>query len=145
MNKIKFHFQENCTLKHRNKLKAFLIEKCLAHHFEIASIDIIFVSDAYLLDINNRHLSHDYFTDIITFDNSTELTQIISEIYISVDRIKENASLYKTTIINELHRVIFHGLLHLLQFDDTTEESKKQMTAMENQWLKDFQSFTLAV
>lgn len=103
-------------------------------------VHYIFVSDEYLLAINQKHLSHDFYTDIITFDNTQTPGKTMAEIYISVQRVKENAVRFHTTFKNELHRVIFHGLLHLLGYDDSNQELKKMMTAKENEWLSQYES-----
>ena len=99
-------------------------------------ISIIFCSDEYLLEINKQHLNHNYFTDIITFDltpkNEKEIT---SELYISTDRVKHNAKDYNTTISNELHRVIFHGILHLCGFKDKSKKDTVLMRAKEQEYL----------
>jgi len=101
---------------------------------KLGNINIIFVSDNYLLDLNKKHLSHDYFTDIITFDYCKD--ELISgDIYISTERVNENSILYKTTFLNELHRIIIHGLLHLLGFNDKTDEEKTIMTKKEDFYL----------
>ena len=79
----------------------------------------IFCSDKYLLEINQQFLKHDYYTDIITFDLSETPKQVIAEVYISVDRVKDNARALGVSVKKELHRVIFHGALHLLVFHET--------------------------
>lgn len=142
MRQIQFHFLSPCTLRNRNKLKSFLIGKCTDQKLSSIDIQYIFVSDDYLLELNQNHLNHDYYTDIITFDNSNQPNHVISEIYISVERVKDNAVAYKTTFSNELHRVIFHGLLHLLGYDDRTTTLKARMTTMENAWISEYLSPT---
>jgi probable rRNA maturation factor len=141
MKKIRFHFAYPCTLSHRNKLRAFLIEKSSKYSTQTLDIDYIFVSDEFLLDINRKHLSHDYYTDIITFNNSNKHDLLSAEIYISVQRVRENAIYYNVSFSHELLRVIFHGMLHLLGYDDTTKEAKGHMTEMENLWLSSFSEF----
>lgn len=97
-------------------------------------LSFIFCSDEYLLKMNNEYLRHDYYTDVITFDY-TEKEIITGDIFISVDRIKENALKYNTTFENELQRVMIHGVLHLVGYNDKTEEEQKEMTKKENQYL----------
>ena len=97
---------------------------------------IIFCTDEYLLDINRRFLQHDYYTDIITFNLSGNPKTIEGEIYISVDRINENASSNGVSKKEELHRVIFHGVLHLCGYKDKLQEEKAKMTSAENRHLK---------
>ncbi len=99
----------------------------------VAQLEYIFCSDNYLLEVNKQYLDHDYFTDIITFplqDSPLEAT-----IMISIERVRENAKIYKATFSNELHRVMVHGLLHLLDYKDSTNEEKKQMRTKENDCL----------
>lgn len=102
-------------------------------------IRIIFCSDEELLNINQEYLNHDYYTDIITFPFSKpKETQIDSELYISIDRVKENATKTRHTIQHELHRVIFHGCLHLAGFNDKTEEEQQIMKHNEDLLLKEY-------
>jgi len=101
----------------------------------LGDISFIFCSDEYLLEVNRKYLQHDYFTDIITFDYVAG--NIISgDIFISIDRIKENSILFETNLANELHRIIIHGVLHLLGYKDKKKEDKKIMTEKENFYLK---------
>lgn len=99
----------------------------------IHSLNIIFCSDEYLLGINQQYLKHDYFTDIITFDLSTDKKRsIMAELYISYDRVKENAKQLGSTTTKELHRVVFHGLLHLLGYKDKLKKDQIAMRQMED-------------
>lgn len=100
----------------------------------LGNISIIFCSDNYILDINQRFLSHDYFTDIITFDYC-EADKLSGDLFISVDSVRENALEYKTEFADELNRVIVHGLLHLIGYDDHTEEEVSVMRSKENYYL----------
>jgi len=137
--KINFHFLEKTTLLNRKKLKEFLALLAMAEKKKIGQLDFIFCSDDYLLAINKSYLNHNYYTDIITFDltpNQSEPTT--GEIYISVEKIKSNAALYKTTFENELHRVIFHGVLHLCGFKDKKPQEKQTMTQKENHYLNQY-------
>lgn len=97
-------------------------------------VNFIFCSDAHLITINKQYLQHDDYTDIITFDYC-EAKKVIGDIFISVDRIKENAEKYKVSFKDELHRVMAHGVLHLCGYKDKSPEDKKRMTAMEDQSL----------
>lgn len=101
----------------------------------LGDINIIFCSDPYILGINLQYLSHDYFTDIITFDYS-EKPVISGDLFISVDSVRENALFYGTEFVEELHRVIVHGILHLIGYDDHTDADTKVMRAKENYYLK---------
>ena len=97
-------------------------------------INIIFSSDAFLLKINNQYLQRNYYTDIITFDYSDD-QKVSGDLFISIDRIRENAKSHNVKIINELMRIIVHGVLHMLGYKDDSEEEKKSMTAKENNYL----------
>lgn len=100
----------------------------------IGQISIIFCSDNYILDVNQRYLQHDYFTDIITFDYC-EGDRLSGDLFISVDSVRENAVEYGTEFNDELNRVIVHGILHLIGYDDHCEEDIEQMRAKENYYL----------
>ena len=102
---------------------------------KLESLNYIFCSDDHLLAINQKHLNHDYFTDIITFDNSVREAAIEADIYISIDRVRENANLHKVAFDNELSRVLVHGLLHLLGYNDKTESEKKLMREKETAYI----------
>ena len=101
-----------------------------------AALQYVFVSDDALLQMNQQFLQHDTFTDIITFDLSESPDKIIGEIYISIDRVTENANKFSTAYTAELHRVIFHGALHLCGYKDKTKADKETMRTMEDKWLK---------
>ena len=100
----------------------------------IGDISIIFCSDNYILDINQRYLQHDYFTDIITFDYC-EGDKLSGDLFISIDSVKENAMEYGSEFSDELNRVIVHGILHLIGYDDHTEEDVKVMRSKEDYYL----------
>ena len=103
--------------------------------YEIGDLNYIFCSDDYLLEVNKEYLDHDYYTDIITFDNSEEEGKLEGDIFVSVDRVKENAEGLNVAFETELRRVLVHGLLHLIGFADSDEELKKQMRAKEDECL----------
>lgn len=98
------------------------------------NISIIFCSDNYILDINQRFLGHDYFTDIITFDYC-EGSKISGDLFISVDSVRENAIEYGVLFYEELNRVMVHGILHLIGYDDHTEDDIRQMRSKEDYYL----------
>ena len=100
----------------------------------IRQVNIIFCSDNYILDINQKYLQHDYFTDIITFDYC-EGNTLSGDLFISVDTVRENAIFYGTEFDDELNRVIVHGLLHLIGYDDHSEEDQKTMRSKEDYYL----------
>ena len=102
--------------------------------YTVNRIDYVFCDDEYLLEINRNSLNHDYYTDIITFDYNEDNT-IESEIYISIDRVKENAKSYNEGFHVELSRVILHGALHLVGFKDKTKKEKEKMRDMENKYI----------
>lgn len=100
----------------------------------LGDISIIFVTDAYLLEMNQKYLDHDYYTDIITFDYC--VTNIVSgDLFISVDRVQENARIVNVDFITELHRVMIHGILHLCGYKDKTDEEERVMRELENKYL----------
>lgn len=102
---------------------------------ELGDVSIIFCSDEYLLRINEEYLNHNYYTDIITFDYC-ENTVISGDLFISLERITENAEKFRTTFSKELYRVIFHGLLHLVGFKDKTDAEQEKMREKEEFYLK---------
>jgi rRNA maturation RNase YbeY len=100
----------------------------------LGDVSVIFVSDDYLLEMNQTYLNHDYYTDIITFDYC-EQNIISGDLFISVDRVRENADVFNADFRTELHRVIIHGVLHLCGYKDKTEENEKEMRVLENKYL----------
>lgn len=127
-------------------LKKWIKDVVETHEKKVGKISYVFCSDNYLLDMNRQYLNHDYFTDVITFDN-TEGDKISGEIYISVDRVAENAKTYSTET-TEIFRVIIHGVLHMLGYKDKTPKDQEVMRAAEDRclampdfmscnWLKD--------
>ena len=122
-------------LKNKNPLKAWIKETIAAEGYKLHEINYIFCNDSYLLNINQQYLDHDTYTDIITFDNSEKKGVIEGDIFISIDRIRENAAKFDTGETNELHRVMIHGALHLLGYKDKTATNKMQMTAKEDEYL----------
>ena len=125
------------SLKERKRLKQFIIELLKNEGRQLESLNIIFCNDEYLLSINKEHLQHDFYTDIITFDLSeTKDGPINAELYISIERVRENAINLKIASILELHRVIFHGLLHLCGYGDKKKGDILIMRIKEDQYLK---------
>lgn len=122
-------FQPANPIKTKRWIKG-VIERAGA---KLNEINYIFCSDEYLLDINKEHLDHDYFTDIITFDNSEEEGEIEADIFISIDRVKENAENENKSFDDEMRRVLVHGVLHLLGFEDSTVELKNKMHEKEDE------------
>lgn len=136
MAKINF-FTEDVTynLKGKLALKKWLQETIVAEGYKLAELNFIFCSDEYLLRVNQDFLQHDYYTDVITFDNSEELKTILGDIFISIDRVKDNASQNNATTHDELCRIMIHGTLHLLGYLDKTKKAKTEMTAKEDFYL----------
>jgi probable rRNA maturation factor len=130
-------FTENIsiTLRNRTKLKQFISSLFKKESKNLQTLNYVFCSDEHLLSINRQYLNHDYYTDIITFDLSENKNSIIGDIYISYDRIKDNAKTQNTTIKEELHRVIFHGALHLCGYKDKTKNDIKLMREKEETYL----------
>ena len=130
-------FSENKNFKISNKkeIRALLKKICKKENKKISFINCVFCSDNRLLEINKKYLNHTYLTDVVTFDFTINKKNIEGDIYISIDRVKENAKKYKETFKKELLRVIIHGLLHLIGFLDKTKEEKNTMTLKENEYL----------
>lgn len=127
-------FQEDTdfTPTHPDILADWLVQIASDHEHQIEDLNYIFCSDEYLLGVNRQYLDHDYYTDIITFDNSVEARQIVSDIFISIDRVHDNAQQLQVSEKTELHRVMVHGLLHLLGFQDKTDDQKTLMRQKED-------------
>lgn len=134
---IYFHKEDTSfNLKHKIKLKNWVV-KCIEENQKVCGdINYIFCSDEYLLSINKSYLDHHYYTDIITFDNSENETKINSDIFISVDRVVENAKSMNISFEDELHRVMIHGILHLLGWGDKTTDQAEKMRKLEDNCLK---------
>ena len=129
---------KSIPLGNRVALKTFLEKQMKKEGLRIECLQYVFCSDKYLLNINKQFLNHDYYTDIISFDLSETKGQLIGDVYISVDRVKENAKTLKTTQTNELLRVIFHGALHFCGYKDKKPADAKLMRSMEDKWLRIF-------
>lgn len=135
MNKIEIFYQDikpiNITKPHITKNIKYLVKN---ENRKLGIVSLIFCSDNYLLDINKNYLNHNYYTDIITF-NYVEDKVISGDLFISIDRVKENAIEFDTIFENELYRVIFHGILHLIGYNDKTREAKRVMREKEDLYL----------
>ncbi|WP_297085965.1 rRNA maturation RNase YbeY [uncultured Draconibacterium sp.] len=135
MKSITFYFEDIKPLDLKEKsilkgLKLIIEDK----NCEAGEISVIFCSDDYLLEMNKTYLNHDYYTDIITFDY-VDKNVISGDLFISTDRVKENAEGIGSTFTKELYRVVFHGVLHLVGYKDKTDEEQKEMTKMEDYYL----------
>lgn len=121
--------------KDRRLTTRWLKEVALREGCKIGAVSVIFCSDPVILDVNRKYLGHDYYTDIITFDYCEEEV-LNGDLFISVDTVRANALEYGTLFHEELHRVIVHGLLHLIGYDDHTEADIAEMRLKENEYLK---------
>ena len=124
------------SLRSRTELKTFINKQCLKEGVHIETLQYVFCSDAFLLDINKRFLNHNFYTDIISFDLSEQKGRLIGDVYISIDRVKENAKTEGNLYTHELLRVIFHGALHFCGYKDKKPADQKTMRSMEDKWLK---------
>jgi len=133
-NLIQFYSEDtDFILEEVQRLTAAILEVVKKEALTIEAISYIFCSDSYLLEMNKKHLNHDYYTDVISFPYSTD--PIEGDIFISVDRVRENAKNLSVDFIQELHRVMLHGLLHFIGYGDKTEEETLIMRAKENEYL----------
>ena len=138
MNKIDFYY-EDCEFVYKGKIatRSWINRAVKENNKQLGLISIIFCSDNYLLKINQDYLNHDYFTDIITFDYC-EGNSVSGDLFISIDMIRANAEKFGVEFIDELHRVIIHGMMHLVGFKDKTDEEAQVMRTQENYWLERF-------
>ena len=125
----------NYKLKSKTLLRQWINDTIRAEGYKLSELTYIFCSDAYLLNINQQYLDHDTYTDIITFDNSERDDVVLGDIFISIERIRENAAKYNVPETDELHRVIIHGVLHLLGYTDKSTANKQKMTEKEDFYL----------
>lgn len=123
------------NLKQKGLVRIWIRNTIIAENHRLRLLNFIFCSDAYLLNINQQYLNHDTYTDIITFDNSDTEQEIVGDIFISLDRIRENAKELEINETDELHRVMIHGTLHLLGYPDKGKSAKALMTEKEDLYL----------
>ena len=128
---INFSFESPVELNREEVLKLWLEEAAVREGFQIDKVDVIFCSDEFLLKINKEYLGHDTYTDVIGFDYSVG-NRLQGEIYISVDRVMDNAMRFNTTAQDELHRVMVHGLLHFCGWEDDSPAKKTAMQKRED-------------
>lgn len=134
--KIEFHYlNASFYFPNRTLLKRFIVALFKKEGKRVGHINYIFCTDDYLLELNKKHLNHNTYTDIITFPYSGKGEPILSDIYISVERVRENAKSFDSSFKHELYRVIFHGALHLCGFKDKTPADLKKMRARETFYL----------
>jgi rRNA maturation RNase YbeY len=134
---IRFDGDEKHIRGSKKQIKEVLKSIYEDHNKKLIDLDYTFVDDETLLEINRESLNHDYYTDIITFDYSNA-NKIEGDIYISIDRVKDNAKTYKEKFHVELLRVIIHGSLHLVGYKDKTKSEKMEMTKMENKYINKY-------
>jgi rRNA maturation RNase YbeY len=136
MSAIQF-FSENInfTLSHHSEVRRWINHVLQDNHASPSAVNFIFASDEYVREINNQYLKHNYYTDIITFQYSEPENGLEADIYISVDRVRENADLAGLTFEEELYRVMVHGVLHTLGHKDATPAEKEGMRKLENHYL----------
>ncbi len=126
----------NYNLPQKIKIKKWIKATIETEGYKLNELNFIFCSDEYLLTINQQYLNHDTYTDIITFDNSDVEKMIVSDIFISIDRVNENAQTFKTTPFDEVCRIMIHGTLHLLGYKDKGKVAKTLMTQKEDEYLE---------
>ena len=126
------------ALRNTVYLKKFIESIFKKEKQKLESINYVFCSDKSLLQINNKYLHHDFYTDVITFDLSPDHKAIVAEVYLSVERIKDNAKKLDVSLKSELHRVLFHAALHLCGYNDKKKKDLELMRKKENQLLFDY-------
>ena len=135
MNSIEFFFEDVKSVPIHEKILVLHLNSLIKNELKLlGDISVVFCSDDYLLEMNKQYLDHDYYTDIITFDY-VENKVISGDLFISIDRIVENAEKFNTTLLKELYRVVFHGVLHLVGYKDKTDGEVKLMQEKENYYL----------
>jgi len=134
--KINYFYENiNFSISDEKTLSEWFQLVAKAENFDISELNYIFCDDKFLYSLNTEYLNHDTLTDVISFDYSEGTGQIIGDIYISIERISENAKIFNKKIGNELYRVMAHGLLHLLAYSDKTKSEKSVMTDKEDYYL----------
>lgn len=132
---VSFHSEQiNFSLSDENAVAHWLQDVCVSEGKKLSELSYIFCPDDYLLEMNRKYLNHDYYTDVITFDYC-EADDVSGDVFISVDRVNDNAQNEGVSEQDELHRVMVHGLLHLLGYHDKETSDKEQMTAKEDFYL----------
>jgi len=134
---IEFHYETDFKIENENKFVDWLSRVIVSENFLSRQLDYIFCGDDYLLNLNQKYLSHDTYTDIITFDYS-EGESLAGDIFISIDRLIENSEELEIEFEEELLRVMCHGILHLIGYKDKSEEDSAEMRAKENEKIRMF-------
>lgn len=134
---ISFNYENSFVLQNEQSISRWISEVILSENKEEGDINYIFCDDQYLLEINQQYLNHDSYTDIISFDYSVG-KELHGDIFISTERVQENAKEYNETFDNELMRVMVHGILHYCGYKDKTPQDEQEMRAKENEKIKMF-------
>ena len=132
---IFFHSESNFQLEDSSSIASWIAKVIIEENKKTGDINYIFCDDKYLLEKNQNYLNHDTYTDIITFDYSEDNT-ISGDLFISTERVEENAKKFNFTFDQELKRVMIHGVLHLIGYGDKTKDQEKEMREKENFYLK---------
>jgi len=132
-----YFFYENIEYKVKDikEIRLWLLACAASESKKIGELNIVLCDDNYLLKINKEYLKHNYLTDVITFDNSEDKGILSGDVFISIERAKENAALYKQTATKEVRRLLIHGLLHLIGFSDKSSIARKLMSELEDTYL----------
>ena len=136
MNEVSIFYDHPTPPIIENNLKSLCREVLISEGFERYSLSIIFVDDEKLKKMKKKYFNQDLYTDVIAFNLSDDKSKLDGEIYISFDAIKINSELYKTNINNELQRIVVHGILHLMGYEDNTKDKKEEMTKTEDFFIK---------
>ena len=132
---ITFHNEDiKFNLKNKRLLKSWIKDSTQNENCSVGNLTYVFCSDEHLLNMNKEHLNHNYYTDIITFNYTVE-KQISGDFFISIDRVDENANQQNNKFTDELHRVLIHGVLHLVGYNDKTDLQQAEMTSKEDYYL----------
>ncbi|MBO0321009.1 rRNA maturation RNase YbeY [Muricauda sp. CAU 1633] len=134
---IEFHFKSDFILNNKTNYSDWISRILDSEQFQLGQLDYIFCSDEFLLKLNTEYLNHDTLTDIITFDYSSG-RRISGDVFISTERVKDNAETYGVDVENELLRVMSHGVLHLMGYGDKTDSEKEVMRSKEEEKIKMF-------
>jgi probable rRNA maturation factor len=138
-----FNEEINFNLPKKKKTKEWINKILLLENKELGKLNFVFCSDNYLYEINIKYLNHDSLTDIITFDLSEKSNEISGDVFISIERVKENSKTYKSSFTSELYRVIGHGVLHLIGYNDKTPEESLIIRVKEDYYLSLLPNFIL--
>lgn len=138
---VNFFYEDDFNLSLNKKEVRFWIKNVVKkENKKLSYLNFVFCTDSYLLELNQKYLKHNSLTDVIAFDFSESKKTIEGDVYISVDRVKENAKKYSPSFKKELLRVLLHGVLHLIGYKDKTKEQKKIMASKENVFVSVFNS-----